>query len=280
MSRTLTPLPTPVQDWCLALLVTALQLQGTAARVAGDPGSVVRSPTEPWYVGYLLLALSGLALGVRRRRPLTVFAVVAACSLTYYGMGYPDGPGWVALFVSLYTLTALGDGRRSIMLAGLGIGALTVGWFVAARDIEPRAAIGWVFFRVGASALSAALGEGARSRQVIATEATYRAELAERTRDEVARARVDTERLRIAREVHDTVAHAVAIINVQAGMGAHVLDRRPEQAREALSTIEQTSARALDDLRAILGVLRDDGRTPQPGLDRLPTSSLLPAARA
>ena len=98
-----------------------------------------------------------------------------------------------------------------------------------------------------------------------------RAELAERTREEEARARVDEERLRIAREVHDTVAHAIAIINVQAGVTAYVLDKRPERAREALLTIEQTSSQALHEMRAILGVLRDadDGRVPHPGLGQI-----------
>jgi signal transduction histidine kinase len=75
--------------------------------------------------------------------------------------------------------------------------------------------------------------------------------------------------MRIAREVHDTVAHAIAIINVQAGVTAHVLDKRPEQARETLMTIERTSARALQELRATLGVLTDgsdDSRAPAPGV--------------
>jgi signal transduction histidine kinase len=103
---------------------------------------------------------------------------------------------------------------------------------------------------------------------VIAADAVARAALAERTREEEARARVADERVRIAREVHDTVAHAIAIVNVQAGVTAHVLDKRPERARENLLAIEQTSSRALHELRTILGVLRayDDPRTPVPGL--------------
>jgi signal transduction histidine kinase len=119
--------------------------------------------------------------------------------------------------------------------------------------------------------MSAALGESVRTRRFIAAEAQERADRAERSREEEARARVDAERLRIAREVHDTVAHAIAIINVQSGVTAHVLDKRPEQAREALVTIEQTSSRALREMRAILGVLRDanNGRTPHPGLDQI-----------
>ncbi|HEV8374225.1 MAG TPA: sensor histidine kinase, partial [Actinomycetota bacterium] len=91
------------------------------------------------------------------------------------------------------------------------------------------------------------------------------------TKEEEARRRVDAERLRIAREVHDTVAHAIAVINVQAGVTAHVLDKRPEQARETLVTIEQTSARALGELRTTLGMLRDadDRRAPTPGLGQV-----------
>jgi signal transduction histidine kinase len=106
---------------------------------------------------------------------------------------------------------------------------------------------------------------------VLAAEAVARAERAEQTKEEEARRRVDAERLRIAREVHDTVAHAIAVINVQAGVTAHVLDKRPEQARETLVTIEQTSARALGELRATLGMLRDvdDRRAPTPGLSQV-----------
>src|SRR5690606_23253930 len=128
----------------------------------------------------------------------------------------------------------------------------------------------WVCVRRGGAVIASMLGESARSRQVIAAEAQQRAELAERSREEEARARVDAERLRIAREVHDTVAHAIAIINVQSGVTAHVLGKRPEQAREALRTIEQTSSRALQEMRAILGVLRDvDYSPPFPGLDQI-----------
>ena len=174
-------------------------------------------------------------------------------------------------FVGLYTLTAYGDGRKSPVIAGVGIAVLATGWLVAADGIQPRAAIGWVFFRIAASIMAAALGESVRSRHVIAAEALERARQAERTRDEEARSRVDAERLRIAREVHDTVAHAIAIINVQAGVTAYQLDKRPERVRDALVTIEQTSAQALHEMRAVLGVLRDsdNGRAPHPGLGQV-----------
>jgi len=258
-------------DVVLALVVTVLQVQGTFERVAGE------GLPRPGTLGVALLTVSGLALAVRRRWPVAVFATTALVSLVYYGLHFPDGPGWLSLFVALYTLAAYGDGRRSLVIAGVGISVLAVGWLVSfATGTEPRAALGWVFFRVGASVMSAALGESVRSRRVIVADALERAERAERTREEEARARVDAERLRIAREVHDTVAHAIAIINVQSGVTAHVLDKRPEGAREALRAIEETSARALREMRAILGVLRDednpddeDGRRPYPGLGQL-----------
>lgn len=263
------PLRVVAQDVVLALFVTVMQVQGTVAKVAAE--GAPRPLADFGNLGFVLLVVSGLVLTVRRRWPVAVFVTTALASLVYFGLDFPDGPGWLGLFVALYTLAAYGDGRRSLVIVGAGTTVLAVGWLVAAADIEPRAAIGWVFFRIGASVMSAALGESVRSRRVIAAEAQERAELAERTREEEARARVDAERLRIAREVHDTVAHAIAIINVQSGVTAHVLDKRPEVAREALQAIEQTSSRALREMRAILGVLRDDdnGRAPYPGLGQI-----------
>jgi signal transduction histidine kinase len=276
MTRSAGPLRLPVaaQDALLGVVVAAMQVQGNIAK-PDDGGD--RALTDLGYLGYALLAVSGLALAGRRRWPVPVFAVTALASLVYYAVDFPDGPGWIGLFVAIYTLTAYGDGRRSLAIAGGGIAALTAGWFVAAVDVEPRAAIGWVFFRVAASVMAAALGESVRSRRVVAAEALERARQAERTREEEARSRVAAERLRIAREVHDTVAHAIAIINVQAGVTAYLLDKRPERASEALLTIEQTSAQALHEMRAVLGVLRDpdNGRVPHPGLDQVPELAAL-----
>jgi signal transduction histidine kinase len=264
-------LPALALDLLLALFITVMQVQGTMSRASSQPETVLRPLADLGHLGYVLLIVGGAVVAVRRRFPVAVFAVAALASLTYYTLDFPDGPGWLGLFVALYTLTAYGDGHRSLVIAGAGIAALAVVWRIAAADIEPPAAIGWVFFRMGAAVMSAALGESVRTRGVIAADAIERAELAERTREEETRARVDEERLRIAREVHDTVAHAIAIINVQSGVTAHLLDKRPEGTREALETIEQTSARALREMRSILGVLRDehDGRVPHPGLAQI-----------
>lgn len=260
-----------LQDVLIAAFVTVLQVQGTVEKTDHDPTSVIRPLADLGHLGYVLLVVSGAAIALRRRAPVAVFAVAAVASLVYYGLDFPDGPGWLALFVSIYTLTAYGDGRKSLWLAAFGISALTVGWLIASSGIEPRAAIGWVFFRIGASVMSAALGESVRSRRVIAQDALRRAELAERTAEDEARTRVAHERLTIAREVHDTVAHGVAVINVQAGAMAHTIDRQPERARETLLVIERTSSQVLHELRTVLGVLRADGLDgPPPGLAGMP----------
>jgi signal transduction histidine kinase len=261
-------LPVQVQDAILAGFVTLFQILGTERAALNQPAA--RPLDDPGALGHLLLAVAGLALAVRRRWPVPVFVTAAASSLVYYAAGYPDGPGTVGLFVAVYTVTAYGDGDRSLRIVAAGIAGLAVAWLVVA-DLPPFNAAGWVLFRIGTAVMAAALGESVRTRRALVAEALARAERAERTREEEARRRVDAERLRIAREVHDTVAHAIAVINVQAGVTAHVLDRRPEQARETLVTIEQTSARALDELRATLGMLRqaDDGRVPAAGLGQV-----------
>jgi signal transduction histidine kinase len=261
-------LPVRVQDVLLAAFVTLFAIRGTLL-VGGDRAHTRLA--DPWYLGYVLLAVSGLALLARRRWPVAVLATVAVISVVYYVADYPDGPGWVALFVATYTVMAQGDGRRSLAIVAACLVGLTVVWLLTAR-LAPLNAAGWVFFRIGTAVMAAALGESVRTRRVLASEAQERAERAERTREEEARRRVDAERLRIAREVHDTVAHAIAVINVHAGVTAHVLDRRPEQARQTLVTIEQTSARALHELRTTLGMLRDvdnDERVPTPGLGQV-----------
>lgn len=262
-------LPAPVQDVLLAAFVVLFQVRGTIY-LAGSQDAA-RSLAGPLGGGYALLAGTGLVLVVRRRWPVTVFAVTGAASLVYYAAGYPDGPGWIALFVALYTLTSLGDGHRALWVALGGGAALAAGWLLTAK-LSPLLAAGWVFFRLGAGVMAAALGESVRGRRALAAEALERAERAEQLRDQEARYLMNAERLRIAREVHDTVAHAIAVINLHAGVTAHVLDERPEQVRESLGTIERTSATALRELRATLGLLRDAGddeHAPAPGLGRL-----------
>jgi signal transduction histidine kinase len=256
-------LPATVQDAFLALFVAVFQLRGTVLVGPGNPSAAL---ARPYLAGYLLLVATGLALAVRRQYPVVVFAALTAASAVYYLAGYPDGPSWVALFVAAYSLAAHGDGRRSVQTLVAGLGGLSVVWLLTAH-LSPLNSAGWVFFRVGGAVMAAALGESVRSRRVIAEEAIERAERAERVKEIEARERVHEERLRIARDVHDTVAHALAVINVHAGVTAHLLDQQQGRTRDTLVTIEKTSARALGELRATLGVLRAaSDRSPTPGL--------------
>jgi signal transduction histidine kinase len=122
--------------------------------------------------------------------------------------------------------------------------------------------------------MAAAAGDAVRSRRAFVRAIRERAERAERTREEEARRRVAEERLRIARDLHDVVAHHIALVNVQAGVAAHVMDKRPDQAKEALAHVREASRSALNELRATVGLLRQSGdpeapTEPAPGLDRL-----------
>ena len=125
------------------------------------------------------------------------------------------------------------------------------------------------------------LGGSVLSRRAERAALEERARHLAETREEEARRRVAEERVRIARDLHDSVAHSLASISVQAGVGAHVLDERPEDARAALLAIKHASRNALAELRATLGMLRSDEtapREPAAGLDRLP--SLVESSRA
>src|SRR5437879_747324 len=149
-------LPVLAQDTLLGLVVAVMQVQGVLAKPQ-DVGA--RPLTDFGNLGYVLLIVSGLALAGRRRWPVQVFITTALASLAYYAIGFSDGPGWTALFVALYTLTAYGDGRRSLTIAGAGIAALSIGWRSSAAGLQPRAAIGREFVRLAAPVVTAARGE-------------------------------------------------------------------------------------------------------------------------
>jgi signal transduction histidine kinase len=240
-------------DVALAALLGAGCLVGAAASA---------TPTDrPWWPGgALLIAGAATALAWRRRAPLTVLALSLAAVAPYYWLGYPDGPTSLMVALAMYTVASRLSWPRSVAV-GVVLFAVWVGLerVVAAHEgVATPGAREHVMWIVVTVAVGVAVG-GLRRAQTAAGE---RAE-------EQARRRVEQERLRLAREVHDVVSHSLAMISVQAGVGVHVADRRPDQAVAALLEIKEASHAALAELRAVLDVLREPEPTDTPGLERL-----------
>ncbi len=238
----------------------ALALLGMVALVRRDGGHV---PDE---ITRVAAVLGCAALAVRRRFPVAVWAITLG--LAVLGLVSAEGPTPAVLpsIVGLYTLASLRP-RRTALLAVAVTGAVLVVTVVLGLDAtwssaEPWSVLAW-------SGMPAAVGDAVRSQRSIVAAARERAERAEATREEEAQRRVAEERLHIARELHDVVAHHIAVMTVQAGVAGHLLDADPAQAREALDHVHDAGQTVLAEMSTILGVLREeprDDRHPAPGL--------------
>ena len=206
-----------------------------------------------------------------RRHPVPALTVLLGTLLSYASIGYAAFPG-VGAFVLLFAIS-LRSGRTLAVLAFVATAAV----LVIASLLQPA---GVVQTADGVSIALATIvawlaGENLRQRRNRWAALRERNELLERDREERARQAVMAERLRIARELHDVVAHAMSVIAVQAGVGHHVAETQPMEARRSLAAIETTSRQALTEMRRLLGVLRQDGQarseiTPAPGLQDVP----------
>jgi signal transduction histidine kinase len=228
----------------------------------------IRTP-DP--LSLLLIVIGAAALVLRRRAPIAVLAVTGTVSLVESVTGDPRAPVAMSAVVALFTVAVSTDRTTTLRVGLLTVTVLTgaamlagpLPWYAQ----ENLAIFAWT--GIGATA-----GDAVRSRKAVVRAIRERAERAERTREEEARRRVAEERLRIARDLHDVVAHHIALVNVQAGVAAHVMDKRPDQAKEALAHVREASRSALNELRATVGLLRQSGdpeapTEPAPGLDRL-----------
>ncbi|MGW7643854.1 sensor histidine kinase [Streptomyces bobili] len=252
--------------WRSTVLLTAFVLVGS--NFAAHEQQVERAALDP-FARVLLTVAAGLLLW-RHRHPVSVVFGTAAVTAVYLGAGYPYGP--VLLTVAVACFAAVVAGHRRAAWTALGVlwavHLLVAHWLYRwlppsgdrpASFAQEIVVATWVVVIVAVSEL-------ARTRR----EQWVR-ERAERA--QAARRRADEERLRIARELHDVLAHSLSVINVQAGVGLALLDSDPEQARTALTTIKSASKEALGDVRQVLDTLRAPGdapRAPAPGLDRLP----------
>jgi signal transduction histidine kinase len=256
-----------------AVVVSLIELLGANADARDQ-----QFPRDLHYGGAVVLLVGTVALALRRRFPIPVLAVTFVSTITYLLAGFPPGPYFLAPTVALFSAVSAGKRTAAGIVAGTGyLAYLAAGWWFAgtlgvpaASRVDLREAI-----VSGAWLLAVfAIGEAARVKAMQWSEiAKARAEQA-RARAEQERRQASEERLRIARELHDVLGHHLSLINVQAGVGLHLIDSRPEQAREALAAIKSASSEALREVRSVLGVLRPDEeaapRAPAPGLDRLP----------
>ncbi|MFD5329320.1 histidine kinase [Streptomyces sp. NPDC127092] len=251
--------------WRSTLLVTVLVLVGSGFAARNQPDRVALDG-----LGRALLVLAAAPLLLRHRHPVPVVLGVSAVTLAYLAAGYPYGPAFVPVAVACFAAVVHGHRRAAWWALGLLWAGhlLLVHWLY--RHLPPPAdgAAPWGQELPVAAFVAAILAASELARVRREQWARKRAE-----RAAAERRRADEERLRIARELHDVLAHSLSVINVQAGVGLALLDSDPGQARTALTTIKSASKEALGEVRQVLDTLRAPGdapRAPAPGLDRLP----------
>ncbi|SEC67135.1 Histidine kinase-, DNA gyrase B-, and HSP90-like ATPase [Streptomyces misionensis] len=257
-------------DAGLAAGVLVCMVAGSFALPHGTDGVTwgIRTPAP---LSLLLMLLAAAALVPRRRAPRTVLALTCTLSVAECVTGDPRAPVAMSAVIALYTVASTTDRTTTFRVGLLTMTVLTAAamlfgplpWYAQ----ENLGVLAWT--GIGATA-----GDAVRSRRAVVRAMRERAERAERTREEEARRRVAEERLRIARDLHDVVAHHIALVNVQAGVAAHVMDKRPDQAKEALAHVRAAGRSALSELRATVGLLRQSGdpeapTEPAPGLSLL-----------
>jgi signal transduction histidine kinase len=245
----------------VALLVLLLASFGNSA----GPG---QRPVD--LAAWLLAAGLTLPFAIHRRAPWAALALTLGSLVAYSLLHYAPYPG-ISVFVLLFAITLHGTRKASVTAFGATIAA-----FLVALAAQPPGVVlptDWVSTLL-ATAVAWLAGENIRQRRARWAALEERTLLLERERAERDRAAVTAERLRIARELHDVVAHSMSVIAVQAGMGHHVIDTDVAEARRALGAIEDTSRTALTEMRRLLGVLRESGdaasRSPGQGLADLP----------
>jgi signal transduction histidine kinase len=232
----------------------------------------------------LTLGLAAAAVLALRRRAATVTLVLSG-GLVLALFAIDSSAGTVAVIapaVALYSL-ALTRGRLHLVAAMVAAAAAVAIADVFIAGHHRHALTLQTVAHVALIALPVLAAEALRNRRSYIQLLLSQLAQAERTREQEAARRVEQERLRIARELHDVVAHTLTTINVQAGVAKHLLDRKPEHAEDALAMIEAASHDALQELRAILGVLRQPGDDPvplepAPGLDAV--EALIEQARS
>jgi signal transduction histidine kinase len=226
---------------------------------------------QPNALAVVLVLASALPLAWRRRFPLAVLAATGTLAIVLEAANYPPSTAGVPVLIALYTVTTRCPRRVSIR-AGV---ATAVGILIALLVTHEKVTASDVIENVVVFGAAWMLGDRNRVRQAYLAHLETRADQLEREREVNAARAVADERTRIARELHDVIAHNVSVMVVQAGAARRTLDRDTDGAREAMEYIESTGRQALDEMRRLLGVLRQDGDpvqaalTPQPSVRHL-----------
>ncbi|MEU0550588.1 sensor histidine kinase [Micromonospora sp. NPDC005979] len=258
LSRRLRPADLYIVDAVLAVAVGGL-LCPYAALESPLHGGV----REPLWVSVLVGMALGLPLAVRRRWPVTVAAVISAVATAALITGvipnFAAAAPALAIGLSFYTVAVSTTARRSMLSAAACLALVSVALVCTAGDLWSRTgAVGYALVMIAPAWL---IGWLVRERRALAS----------RQSDHLVRQAATEERLRVARELHDVVAHTLSLIVVQASVANHVAEADPRQAGAALRVIEETGRSALTDVRRVLGVLREGTPyAPTPGLDELP----------
>ena len=262
--------------------VIAVALVVVMAFIGSDPEPGLRSFDV---LAGVLVAVAGGVLALHRRAPLAVLAVTTAALALYNLLEYTGGPVYLTWIGAVFAVSVARGPAKAWVPAAVSTAVILVTGFlwrdqpVGQKLADSAGVVAALFASWAVGALL--LGGSVRGRRAERAAMEERARHLAETREEEARRRVAEERLRIARDLHDSVAHSLASFSVQAGVGAHVLDDRPEDARAALLAIKRASGEALAELRATLGMLRSSEaapREPTAGIDRLP--SLVESSRA
>jgi signal transduction histidine kinase len=231
-------------------------------QVFGTFGAFNRQPEArpPDAVAVALAIVGPAALLLIPDRTRLLLATTTAATFGYLALGYPYGPIFASFAVAVVISV-----MRSLRIEAWAAVASVLGLAGVIRVATRGDEWSWAWFAGAVAWALIVLGFGELMR-------TNRARIAEarRARAELLRREAGEERLRIARELHDVVAHHMSLIHVQAGVALHVLDRKPEQVETALVTIKDASKEALTELRALIGVLRADGEA----APRVPVASL------
>jgi signal transduction histidine kinase len=240
------------------VIVAALVMAGTIFHTRGPHTDDIKA--------YAMILVGAVALTMQRRFPVLAVTVAGVSTAYYYIGPFPDGPEMITFAIASFLAAANGQRVAAYLGTAAGLAVFAWGEFLLgpARIARFLSVLAWVLVVLCA-------GEVSRYHRAYVGEAERRAEEAERTREEEFRRRATEERLRIARELHDVLAHKISLINVQAGAALHRRD--PEQAYAALDAIKDASKETLRELRTTLGVLRqvDEAQPLRPpsSLDRI-----------